>query len=91
MSNYIIKPYSYHKAKQLNVIIKPSTNPMKKIDVFKNNNNKLCSIGDINHSDYPTYIQTHGKEYANNRRKLYLLRHRNNIGISGFFAREILW
>ena len=33
---YKILPYSFRKAKELGVVIKPSTNPLKKIDVFKN-------------------------------------------------------
>jgi hypothetical protein len=34
--SYKITNYSKIKAKELNVDIKPSTNPKKKIDVFKN-------------------------------------------------------
>ena len=34
---YHILNYSYTKAKQLNVDIKPSTKTNKKIDVYKNN------------------------------------------------------
>ena len=32
---YKITPYTYSQAKRLGVTIKPSTNPTKKIDVFK--------------------------------------------------------
>ena len=53
---YQIKPYSYEQAKKLNVEIKPSTRKDKKIDVYKDNK-YICSIGDINYYDYPTYIQ----------------------------------
>ena len=35
---YHILPYSYNKARQLNVNIYPSKKPGKKIDVYKNNN-----------------------------------------------------
>ena len=34
---YKILPYSFRKAKELGVVIKPSTNLLKKIDVFNYN------------------------------------------------------
>jgi hypothetical protein len=34
---YSITKYTFNKAKQLGVIVKPSTNKMKKIDVYKTN------------------------------------------------------
>ena len=90
---YQIKPYSYEKAKLLNVEIKPSTRKDKKIDVYKDNK-YICSIGDINYYDYPTYIENNGITYANERRKLYKQRHnkdRNIKNSSGYFADKILW
>jgi hypothetical protein len=62
----------------------------KKIDVYKDGN-YLASIGDIRYSDYPTYIQTKGKSYANKKRELYLNRHKNDEGIAGKLARILLW
>lgn len=41
---YSISDYSYQQAKKLDVDIKPSTNPKKKIDVFKAGK-KITSIG----------------------------------------------
>ena len=87
---YNITSYSYKKAKSLGVDIKPSKNKNKKIDVFKDNK-KIVSIGDINYNDYPNYIKDKGITYANQRRKLYLNRHKNDKGKAGFYAREILW
>ena len=37
MSQYQIKQYSRDRAKKLNVKIKPSANPKKKIDIFDKN------------------------------------------------------
>ena len=54
---YDILPYSYKKAKLLDVKIYKSSNPQKKIDVYKNGN-KIASIGNIGYSDYPTYLKT---------------------------------
>ena len=92
---YKIKPYSYEKAKKLNVEIKPSTRKDKKIDVYKDKK-YICSIGDIHYYyyDYPTYIQNNGLTYANERRKLYKIRHnkdRNVKNSSGYYSDKILW
>ena len=53
---YQITNYSYNKAKELNVIIKPSKFKNKKIDIYDLNNNFKFSIGDIRYKDYPTYL-----------------------------------
>jgi len=88
---YKITEYSYNKAKSLGVDIKPSENPNKKIDVFKNNK-KIATIGDINSKDYPTYVKEKGLDYANIRRKLYKLRHAKDIHKgNGFWASALLW
>jgi hypothetical protein len=87
---YEIKKYSYDKAKGLHVDIFPSVHPNKKIDVFDKSGKFICSIGDMQYSDYPTYIKTHGLEYATKRKALYHLRH-NRKGIKEFYAGHILW
>ena len=90
---YHITNYSKKKAKELDVQIRPSTNPKKKLDVYKDNN-KIASIGSINYNDYPTYIIKNGLKYANERRKLYKQRHEKDRFVknsNGFFADRILW
>ena len=86
---YAITEYSKRKAASMSVIIKPSTRKHKKIDVFKNGR-RLCSIGDTRYGDFPTFLRTHGKEYADKRRKLYHLRHTTK-GIASRYAKAILW
>jgi hypothetical protein len=91
---YDIKPYSYKQAKRLGVKIAPSTNPKKKIDVFDWNNQFILSIGAKGYGDYPTYTAEKGKEYADNRRRLYKIRHnkdRTKEGSAGYYADQILW
>ena len=91
---YFIKPYTYKKAKQLNVIVKPSTNKTKKIDVFDKYGNKITSIGARGYADYPTYLNMFGKAYADKRRKLYKIRHnkdRHIKGTAGYYADQLLW
>ena len=88
---YQITDYSYQQAKKLNVIIKPSTRKGKKIDVYDNNNKFIVSIGDINYSDYPSYIKEKGLKYADERRRLYHVRHKKDSNLAGKFAKNILW
>jgi hypothetical protein len=87
---YEIKDYSFEQAKKLGVDIKPSKNKNKKIDVFKNNK-LIASIGDKRYSDFPNYIEDKGKAYAEERKRLYKLRHKNNTGTAGFYASNLLW
>ena len=90
---YQITNYTKQKAKDLNVKIKPSTNPKKKIDVYKDHK-KIASIGSIIYDDYPTYLIKKGKPYADEKRRLYKLRHskdRNVFGSNGYYADQLLW
>jgi predicted methyltransferase len=92
---YNITDYSKKQAKKLNVEIKPSSKKNKKIDVIKNNK-VIVSIGDIKykHNDYPTYIKEKGKVYADERRRLYKIRHKKDSqqkNTAGFYADKILW
>lgn len=89
MSNYKITSYSKGKAKELNVTIKPSTNKKKKIDVFKNDR-KIATIGDINYPSYPDYLKK-DKSVADERRRLYKIRHSKNTNITGYYSDKILW
>lgn len=89
---YKIKDYSFKKAKDLNVVIKPSIKKNKKIDVYKDGV-FIVSIGDNRYKDYPTYLDE-GKgnlTYANERRRLYNIRHKNDNNLAGFYAKKILW
>ena len=74
---YTITDYSYRKARENNLTIKPSTKKNKKIDVYKNGK-FIGSIGDVRYNDYPTYVFKNGKKYADERRKLYYIRHNIN-------------
>ena len=90
---YQIKEYSYKMAKKLNVDIQPSKRKNKKIDVYKNNK-KIATIGDSRYLDYPTFIEKEGLQYANQKKKLYRLRHKNDINNkdgNGYYASRILW
>jgi hypothetical protein len=88
---YKISDYSFQKAKLLNVVIKPSKNKNKKIDVYKKNQ-IIASIGAKGYKDYSLYLKENGKEYADKKKKLYKLRHKNDLNSgNGYYANKILW
>ena len=69
--------------------------PAKFNIVFKNNfNQMIASIGAIGYSDYPTYIRSHGLDYANKRRRLYKIRQntdRTVMNTNGYGADRLFW
>jgi hypothetical protein len=90
---YQITEYTRTQAKKLGVEVKHSTNPKKKIDVFKKGE-KIASVGATGYGDYPTYMKLKGKVYADQRRRLYRIRHekdRNIVGTNGWYADKLLW
>jgi len=101
--SYSISAYTKNRAKQLGVIVKPSTRKNKKIDVFKKVKHKktgeikllkVASIGARGMKDYPTFIKRRGLEFANERRRLYRTRMAKNISIvgsPGYYAGKLLW
>jgi hypothetical protein len=89
---YQILPYSYQQAKRLGVFIRPSENLKKKIDVYKDSK-KVASIGDPNYQDFAHYLQK-DKTLANERRRLYKIRHQRDsgkVGTPGYYSDRILW
>lgn len=93
--HYKIEPEQKKNAKKLGVIIKPSKNRGKKIDIFKKIDENLIyitSIGDSNYLDYYKYLKLYGPIYANMRKRLYNKRHKNyKKGSKGYYAKQILW
>jgi len=90
---YQITDYTRRKAKELGVEVKPSTNPKKKIDVFIDDK-KVASIGASGFLDFPNYLEKNGKAYAENRRRLYKIRHQKDrvkIGSNGWYSDNLLW
>lgn len=96
---YTIKPYSFAQAKKLGVTIKPSKNPIKKLDVFNKAGEKIVSVGAIGYKDYPSFMELERrgkvvKGTATKRRALYKIRHakdRKVINSPGYFADRLLW
>lgn len=80
-------------AQKMGVVIVPSSNRRKKLDVYRNGR-KISEIGAMGYADYDLYIKYYGLSYANERRRLYKLRHENDRhikGTAGYYADKILW
>ena len=93
MSNYKITPYTFNKAKELGLTVKVSKFPLKKLDVYKDNV-YLSSIGDSKYMDYPNYIIVYGQIHANERKRLYVNRHKKNSDVKyskQWLALNLLW
>lgn len=91
---YRITKYTKDRAKKLGVTVKSSTVKGKKIDVYDKKGDKLASIGYLGMGDYPTFVRTKGLKYAEQRRRLYKMRHekdRHIRGSAGYFADQLLW
>ena len=94
MNKYRIYPATYDVAQKLGVIIKPSQKKNKKIDVYDLSGKYLVSVGDSRYMDYHMYLRNSSVDYANERRKLYKLRHAADRKVKyspGWFADRLLW
>ena len=90
---YKITNYTYKQARKIGVIVKPSQNKTKKIDVFRKGE-KIASVGAYGMNDYPTYMKLKGKTYAKTKRRLYKMRHNKDRKIkwtNGWLADKLLW
>ena len=90
---YRITNYTRKQGRKIDVLVKPSKNPNKKIDVFRNGE-KIASVGAFGMNDYPTFIRKRGITFANTRRKLYKQRHERDRHIKwskGWLADKLLW
>jgi hypothetical protein len=91
---YQILPYTLKQAKKLNIFIVPSEKKNKKLDLYDLNFNFLGSIGQLGAMDYASYLKYYGKKIADERRRLYRIRHKKDIvkkGSLGYYAYKILW
>jgi hypothetical protein len=86
---YTITDYTKRKAKEIGVEITLSSNPKKKLDVYLDGK-RIATIGDSNYGDYPTFLKEKGTQYANERRRLYHLRHTKDTLVEKL-ARILLW
>ena len=87
---YKINKKQYEIADKLGLVITPSIKKDKKLDVYKNGK-YLSSIGASGYDDYYSHFKSHDKLFADERKMLYLLRHKDNIGDAGRLSKYLLW
>jgi hypothetical protein len=92
---YSISKYTKDKADELGLKLFPSQNPKKKLEVYnKVSGNFMGYIGGGGFFDYEMYLKAYGKEYADERRRLYYTRHSKDIsrvGSKGWLSWVLLW
>lgn len=91
---YNITNYTRNRAKTLGVTVKPSKNKKKKLDVYNKKGVKIASVGAIGYMDFPSFIKSKGRAFANKRRIAYKKRHEKNrkiVGSNGYYADKLLW
>lgn len=95
---YIIQPQQRKIAKAMGVIILPSKDKTKKLDVYMAGK-RVASIGATGYGDFYIFskMEKLGKAprgFAMERRRLYKLRHakdRKVVGSAGWYADKLLW
>ena len=101
---YNILPYTKKRAIELGVKVFPSEKKDKKIEVYNLDGTFISYIGSSKYLDFPNYLEMEKqglkpKGYANERRRLYHLRHNKEqiklgdkyIGSPSYYAKELLW
>lgn len=77
-------------ANKLGLKIFPSIKKDKKLDVYKNGK-FITSIGAKGYDDYYSHLKNNDKIFADERKRLYLLRHKDNVGDAGKLSKYLLW
>lgn len=91
---YEITPQQHKIAKKLGVHIFPADNHKYKIDVYDWNGVYILSCGASRYNDYFLFKKKYGKEYAEERRRLYYDRHHKDLkklGSRGYYSWCLLW
>lgn len=88
---YSITPWTRQQARKLGLEVKPSRKQGTKIDVYREGH-LIGSVGAKGYGDYGTYLEEEGKDYANQRRRLYHKRHTEGKKYSrAWLAWNLLW
>lgn len=87
--SYIIKDYTKKQALKMGLEVKPSKHKGKKIDVYMGGK-FMYAIGALGMMDYPSYLEKEGKAKADERRRLYHLRHKKTT-LGEQLALYLLW
>jgi hypothetical protein len=99
MPKYQITPEIKARAKKLEIEVKPSSNPKKKLDAYSKDGKIIASFGGNGYMDYHLYKKEYGNEVAEQKRKQYKKRHEKDRKVkyrdgkltAGYLADKILW
>ena len=86
---YVITKHTKDQAKKHGFQVYPSKHKGKKIDVYKNDK-FIHAVGAPGYKDYGTYLKEEGKEKADERRRLYHIRHKKTT-MGEVLAKLLLW
>jgi len=86
---YDISKSTYAIAKRYGLEVYPSKKPFKKIDVYSDDK-YIASVGDIRYKDYHMYLRERGKAYAQERARLFYIRHKKDT-LNERLAKLLLW
>lgn len=93
---YQIQPYTFERAREVGLEVRPSTRKGKKLDVFvasldpRHAGQYIDSIGAIGYKDYPTFYATEGPAVAKEHQRRYKMRHTGNT-LGELLALWLLW
>ena len=87
----MITEHTTRQAKKFGVHVLPSKRAGKKIDVFRGDN-YIGSAGAKGMGDFGIYLETKGREFAEERRRLYHLRAKDGPKDSpAYLSKRLLW
>lgn len=99
--SYIIRDWTEKQAKKHNLIIFPAEDRKHKLEVYDDKGLFLENVGALGYNDYAQYLDMEKaglvpKGYADERRRLYYLRHANEKGFNtkntkSWLAKTLLW
>lgn len=99
--SYIIRDWTKKQANKLGLQVFPAQNDKNKIEVYDENGVYVASVGALGSGDYAQYLHMEqqgqlDKGYADERRRLYHLRHRMEKGWNepmtrSWLAKKLLW
>jgi hypothetical protein len=87
--SYRITNYTKQQAAKHGLTVKPSQVKGKKISVYKGDD-YLGSVGSIGYDDFGVFKSKYGQVHANERRRLYHMRHRQEAGYNQKYSRSWL-
>jgi len=93
---YKITPHTFERAREVGLEVRPSTRKGKKLDVYvgsldpRYTGQYVDSVGALGYSDYGTFLGKDGPAVADERRRLYRIRHRGKT-LGELLALWLLW